>query len=109
LFKFDLKKRQCLFTTLGFELIWPKKDHVIIEIPISVSEYALSDGTMTTKIPVELVMCRTRDIKNYHTNFPYIKKFIAPLTAKTYNPEKQDSNTLAIYGESSEAVNHIFD
>jgi hypothetical protein len=56
-----------------------------------------------------MVMCRTRDIKTFHTQFPYIKKFIAPLTTKTYNPEKQDSNTLVIYGESSESVNHIFD
>ncbi|CDW86415.1 UNKNOWN [Stylonychia lemnae] len=109
LFKFDLKKRQCLFTTLGFEIIWPKKDQVIVEIPISVGEYPLGDGSSTTKIPIEFVMCRTRDIKNFHNQFPYIKKFIAPLLAKSYQPEKQDSNTLVIYGESTEAVNHIID
>ena len=39
LFKIELKKRQCLFSTLTMELIWPKRDMVIIEAPIKVPEY----------------------------------------------------------------------
>jgi|LauGreDrversion4_2_1035121.scaffolds.fasta_scaffold287698_2 hypothetical protein len=39
LIKYDLKKRQCLFSTCVMEMIWAKKDLVHIEIPIKVPEY----------------------------------------------------------------------
>eukprot|EP00347_Sterkiella_histriomuscorum_P010296 403376849 len=109
LFKINLKKRHCLFTTVGMDIIWPSKDQVIVEIPISVPEYALSDGSSTTHVPLELVICRARDIKNFHTNFPYIKKFVAPFQVKSMSEAKQDSNSLVVYAESAEAANHIID
>lgn len=82
---------------------------MIIEIPISVSEYALSDGSSTTNIPLELVICKSRDIKNFHTNFPYIKSFIAPYQIKSIAGASQDSNSLVVYAESAEAANHVID
>jgi len=37
--KYDLKKRQDLFSALVMEMIWTKKDQLHIEIPIKVPEY----------------------------------------------------------------------
>lgn len=39
LFKIELKKRQCLFSTCTMELIWPRKDMVTIEVPVRVPDY----------------------------------------------------------------------
>jgi hypothetical protein len=44
LFKYDLKKRQCMFSTLAMEMVWTKKDQLHIEIPIKVPEYQLHEG-----------------------------------------------------------------
>jgi len=60
------------------DMIWPRKDQVIIEIPINVPEYKLSDGTSTTIIPIELVVTSIRNIKTMHSSYAYLKKFIAP-------------------------------
>jgi hypothetical protein len=38
LFKLELKRRQCLFSTCTLELIWPRKDMVTIEVPIKLPE-----------------------------------------------------------------------
>jgi hypothetical protein len=63
LFKIDLKKRHCMLTTLGMDIVWPKKDQVIIEIPINAPEYQLPEGGSTTIIPVEMVITSMRNIK----------------------------------------------
>jgi hypothetical protein len=79
LFKFDLKKRHCLFTTVGMDIIWPTRDHVFVEVPIDVPEYQLADGATTKHIPFELLICKLRDLKNIQSTFIYLKKFVQPV------------------------------
>jgi len=88
-------------------LIWPKRDQVVIEIPIKVPEYSLSDGTTTSHIPLEFIICKKRDMKSIMSNFAYLKNCVGPVQAKNYKPEGSDS--LVVLGESEEAVNFIID
>ena len=83
---------------------------MIVEIPVNVPEYQLSDGSSTTNIPCEMVICRTRDIKNFHNNFSYIKSFVAPCQVQSMNNAQIDSkDKFVVYAESSEAANHVID
>lgn len=84
LFKFDLKNRHDLFTSFTMDIISPKKDLVVIEIPIVVPEYQLPDGGMTTHLPLEMVICKLRDIKTIQSQLAYLKKFVAPIQTKNY-------------------------
>jgi hypothetical protein len=64
LFKYDLKKRQCMFSTLAMEMVWTKKDQLHIEIPIQVPEYQLPEGGgVSTSIPLEMMIARKRNLK----------------------------------------------
>ena len=63
LFKIELKRRQCLFSTCTLELIWPRKDMVTIEVPIRVPEYALQDGQSSNSVPLEFMIVRKRNMK----------------------------------------------
>mmetsp|Transcript_38504 Transcript_38504/g.28350 ORF Transcript_38504/g.28350 Transcript_38504/m.28350 type:complete len:403 (+) Transcript_38504:10-1218(+) len=109
LFKFELRKRHCLFTSCCFDLVWPSKDLVTIDIPISVPEYSLQDGSTTNLIPLDMVICRKRDMKAMYSNFSYMKNFLAPLQAKNLKQDLSSSNSLVVLGESEESVNHMID
>jgi hypothetical protein len=82
LFRIDLKKRQCLFSTLSLEMIWPKRDQVTIEIPIRVPEYSLAEGAgVMNTVPLEFMIVRKRNMKNVFAGeqFAYLKNFVAPV------------------------------
>jgi Protein of unknown function (DUF1682) len=67
LIKYDLKKRQCLFSTLTMEMIWTKRDLVHIEIPIKVPEYQLPDNAgASTHIPLEFMIARKKNLKEIY-------------------------------------------
>lgn len=82
MFKLFLKKRQCLFSSLIEELLWPSKDTLSIEIPIMVPDYALPDGSVTNAIPLEIIFCKRREMKNIINNFPHLKGFVGPIIPK---------------------------
>lgn len=105
MYKIDLKKRQCVFSTLTLELLWPKKDQVFIEIPIKVPEYYLSDGTSTTNIPLELIICKKRDMKTFFTTYPVLKSIVGPVKVNSLKSETD----LIVLAESDEAANHVID
>ena len=109
MFKIDLKRRQCLFTSLFLDLIWPSKDIVTIDIPIDVPEYGLPDGSSTSNIPLDLVICRKRDMKSLLANSTYLKNFVSPIQPKSFKVDPNSNNALIVLGESEEAVNHIID
>ena len=109
MFKFELKHRQCLFTSLCMDLIWPSKDIVTIDIPIDIPSYSLPDGSSTTNIPLDLVICRKRDMKTLFSNLTYLKSFVSPILPKNFKADTNSSNSLIVLGESEEAVNHIID
>ena len=87
LFNVELKKRQCLFTTLTLDLIWPQKDILTIDIPIHMPDYQLSDGTKTSSQPVEFMICKKRDWKGVVGSLTYLKNFVAPTNTKNLNQE----------------------
>jgi len=60
-------------------MIWPSKDTVTIEIPISPAEYGLPDGSSTAVIPIEFLIIKKRDLKKTLDNFEYLKKFVTPI------------------------------
>ena len=63
LFKIELKRRQCLFSTCTLELIWPRKDMVTIEVPIRVSDYQNADGIATNSVPLEFMILKKKNMK----------------------------------------------
>jgi Protein of unknown function (DUF1682) len=73
LFKIDLKKRQCLFSTLTMELIWPKRDLIHIEVPLKFGES--SEGPT----PIEFFLCRKRNMKAVFQQFAHLKNFVGPV------------------------------
>jgi hypothetical protein len=91
------------------DLIWPSKDIVTIDIPIDVPSYSLPDGSTTNNIPLDIVICRKRDMKTIFSNLAYLKNFVSPIQPKTFKIETNSSNSLIVLGESEEAVNHVID
>lgn len=73
------------------------------------AEYQLPDGSTTNSIPVELVICRKRDMKSLFNNIAYLKNFVAPTQVKSFKQENPDSNSLMVLAETEEAANHIID
>jgi hypothetical protein len=61
------------------DMIWPTKDKVIVEIPLSIPEYTLPDGSTSTQIPLELIVCTMKHIKHMHSEHAYLKKFVGPV------------------------------
>jgi hypothetical protein len=109
MFKIELKHRQCLFTSFFIDLLWPSKDIVTVDIPISVPDYSLPDGSLTSHIPLELVICRKRDMKSMLTNTPNLKTFVSPIQPRHFKVDSSSNNSLIVLGESEEAVNHVID
>lgn len=107
LFKIELKKRQCLFSTCTLEMIWPKKDLVHIEVPIRVPEYNTEAGP-STQIPLELLVCKKKEVKNYHQQFAYLKNFVGNVNHKSFK-SGTSQESLVILAESDEAANHVID
>lgn len=103
LFKIELKKRQCLFSTCTMEMIWPKRDMVTIEVPIVIPEYQL-DGVATKHIPLEFMIVRKRNMKSTFSNISYLKNFVGPVL-----PKSMVASDLVVLAESEEAGNHIID
>jgi hypothetical protein len=58
------------------EMISPAKDIINVDIPIDVKSYTLPDGSSTTSIPLELIICKKKDVKNVFSNFAYLKNFV---------------------------------
>jgi hypothetical protein len=92
LFKYDLKKRQCMFSTLAMEMVWTKKDQLHIEIPIQVPEYQLSEGGVSTSIPLEMMIARKRDLKAIYQQFTYLKNFVAQIQARNFTSKGKANN-----------------
>ena len=109
MFKIELKHRHCLFTTCCYDILWPGKDIVTVEIPINVPEYSLSDGTVTNNIPLDLIICRKRDMKNLFSAYTYMKNFVSPIQPKSFKTDITSSNSLIVLGESEESVNFMID
>jgi Protein of unknown function (DUF1682) len=103
LFKIELKKRQCLFSTCTMEMIWPKRDMVTIEVPIVIPEYQ-ENGVTTNHIPLEFMIVRKRNMKSTFSNFGYLKNFVGPVL-----PKSLVASDLVVLAESDEAGNHIID
>lgn len=111
LFKFELKKRQCLFSTCSVELIWPKKDQVTIEVPIRVPEYNLTEGGTSTSVPLEFMICKKRNMKQVFATeqYSYLKNFVGPVLPQNLKGAKFEQSGLVVLAESDEAANHIID
>lgn len=92
LFKYDLKKRQCMFSTLAMEMVWTKKDQLHIEIPIKVPEYQLADGSASISIPVEMMIARKRDLKAIYQQFTHLKNFVTPIQARNFTSKATGNN-----------------
>ena len=93
LFRIDLKKRQCLFSSLSLELVWPKRDQVTIEVPIRVPEYSLGEGAgSSTSVPLEFMIVRKRNLKNLFAveQYAYLKNFVAPVQPNSLKHTSND-------------------
>lgn len=110
LFKYDLKKRQCFFSTCTLELIWPRKDMVTIEIPIRVPEYNLPEGGVSTHVPLEMMICRKRHMKALlqSEQFAYLKNFVGPVQPRSFKNAPSEGG-LVVLAENEEAANHVVD
>lgn len=97
LFKIDLRKRQCLFSTLTMELIWPKRDLVHIEVPIKLEEAP----------PVEFYICRKKNMKQVFANMAHLKNFVGPVLPESLKGHSDCG--LVVLAESDDAANHIVD
>jgi hypothetical protein len=108
LIKYDLKKRQCLFSSCTMEMIWTKKDLVHIEIPIKVPEYQLPDGAgASTSIPLEFMIARKKSLKEIYSQFAYLKNFVGAVNPTHFSTSDKQANGLVVLAESSEAANHL--
>ena len=72
-------------------------------------DYVLPDGTTTSIIPIEFLICRKRDMKSIFNQYTYLKNFVAPVIVKTFSQENLDSNSLIILSESEEVANFLID
>ena len=109
LFKIELERRFCIFSSTIGNLISPSYDMVTIEIPLNVKEYTLPDGTSTNAIPLEFAVCKKKNLKALFNNNPYMKNFISPIQPKNLKQDLSSSASLIVLGESEEAVNHLID
>lgn len=84
LFKIELKKRQCLFSTCTLEMIWPKKDQVIVEVPIRVP----AEGAP----PLEFLVVRKRNMKQTFQveHLTYLKNFVGAVQPQSLKNTKND-------------------
>lgn len=84
LFKIELKKRQCLFSTSTLEMIWPKKDQVVVEVPIRVPE----EGAP----PLEFLVVRKKNMKQIFQvdNLSYLKNFVGAVQPQSFKGSKND-------------------
>ncbi len=98
-----------MFTSFCLDLLWPSKDIVTVEIPINAPDYTLPDGTVSNQIPIDLIICRKRDMKSLYSSNAYMKSFVSPLQARNFKTDTSSQNSLIVLGESEEAVNHVID
>lgn len=84
-------------------MIWPKKDQVIIEVPIRAPE----DGYP----PLEFMVVRKRNLKQVHQveQLSYLKNFVGAVQPTSLKNSKNDQGGLVVLAESDEAANHIID
>lgn len=109
LFKIELKRRQCLFSTCTLELIWPRKDMVTIEVPIRVPDFSLQDGQTSNSVPLEFMIVRKRNMKatlQQTDNLAYLKNFVGPVQPNGLKNAGSDGG-LVVLAESEEAANHM--
>jgi hypothetical protein len=109
LFKIELKKRHSILSTFLLDLFSASEDLVYIDIPIQVAAHQLPDGSSSSSIPVEFLLCKKREQKSIFSSFPYLKNFLSPTNTKNFKPDPKDSNSLVVLCESEEAANHIID
>lgn len=110
LFKIELKKRHCLFSTCTLELIWPKKDTVTIEVPIRIPEYTNSEGGVSNSVPVEIMICRKKNMKAILSSeqYGYLKNFVGPVQPNSFKKAASEGG-MVVLAESDDAANHIVD
>lgn len=84
LFRIELKKRQCLFSSCSLEMIWPKKDQVVVEVPIRVPE----EGAP----PLEFLVVRKRNVKQIYQveQLTYLKNFVGAVQPQSLKGTKND-------------------
>lgn len=85
------KKRQDIIGGSIAGLIWPDRDRVIFDIPIDVD------------IPLEIMICRKKDVKKTQEEMPNINQLIGPIPTKSF------SNTqLTVLADSPESIEIVF-
>jgi len=86
----ELKKRQDLITMAIFNLIWPERDRISIEIPLDISY----------SIPVQFGVVRRKDAKTVHANNPDFKGLCRKITI-------DELSQYTILAESEENISNI--
>jgi hypothetical protein len=61
MFKIELKKRHSILSAFLLDLFWPEDDLVHIDIPIQVAAHQLPDGSASSSVPVEFLLCKKRE------------------------------------------------
>ncbi len=86
-----MRKRQDLISLFIYELIWPEKDMITIDIPVK------------TEIPVVFLLSLKKKLKTYLEKHLDVKMLTGSFEIKNLN------NNYEVLGESSDTIDQIFD
>jgi hypothetical protein len=88
-FRIELLKYHCLWSSVITDPIYSQGNVLTIDIPIITPEYINSMGQRTNHLPIEFMMCQTKDVKYIMGNASYLKNFVAPMKTKLDDLAKQ--------------------
>ena len=100
-FKIENIRRQCILTQLLYDFPRGKTDTVTIDVPIDLNG---------RQMPLDLFICRRKDIKAYMAQFEYMKETLKNSNTKNYrlsDSEQQSKNALMILSEHDEIANQV--
>lgn len=102
-FHLNLIRRHCALTEYGFDFFNGNVDRLVMEIAID---------TGGKDIPLELLICKKKDLKSKMKSIDYLSDFVKNSAAKNYKIADKDmanKNLLAIMSEHDEIANQIID
>jgi hypothetical protein len=86
-----MRKRQDLISLFVYELIWPEKDMITIDIPVK------------TDIPVVFLLSLKKKMKSYLEKHLDVKMLTGSFEIKSLNKDYE------VLGESGDTIDQLFD
>ena len=98
-----LKRRHCLVTLL-YDFIFGVSDQLIIDIPLDYNENPAG------KMPIELYLCKQRDIKEKKNAYTHFEKMLGQTKVKNYTvKDRSNRNNMIVLSEGEDIANGVID